>query len=142
MKYLNIKNVPQLFIAATGMKWGDPKNFPWTMAFLPSQKTGTAGYVHYLLKERPDAKIAVLYQNDDFGKDLLNGLKEGLGEDADKMIVSAQNFQSTDPTIDSQIVKLKASGANVLFMHAIPKHAAQAIRHQFADGGAMLKAVA
>src|SRR5580765_3131161 len=94
MKYLNIKNVPQLFIAATGMKWGDPKNFPWTMAFLPNQKTGTTGYVQYLFKERPDAKVAVLYQNDDFGKDYLRALKENLGTRAEKVIVAEASYES------------------------------------------------
>src|SRR5258706_15719095 len=88
MKYLNAKKVPQLFIAATGMKWGDPRNFPWTMAFLPSQKTGTTAYVRYLLKTRPEAKIAVLYQNDDFGKDYVKALRDHLGGKAEHMIVA------------------------------------------------------
>ena len=128
MKYLNARGVPQLFIAATGMKWGDPKNFPWTMAFLPSQKTGTAGYVQYLLKNRPDAKIAVLSQNDDFGKDYVKALREHLGARADKMIVAEASYESTDPGVDSQIATLKGSGADTLFSFASPKFAAQSIR--------------
>ncbi|MGH8694726.1 MAG: ABC transporter substrate-binding protein, partial [Burkholderiales bacterium] len=95
MKYLNAKGVPQLFIAATGMKWGDPRNFPWTMAFLPSQRTGTAGYVQYLLKNRLDAKIAVLNQNDDFGKDYVRALRDHLGARAETMIVAEASYEST-----------------------------------------------
>jgi ABC-type branched-subunit amino acid transport system substrate-binding protein len=127
MKYLNSKKVPQLLIAATGMKWGDPKNFPWTMAFLPSQKTGTAGYVRHLLKTRADAKIGVLYQNDDFGKDYLKALKDHLGDKA-SMIVAEASYESTDPSVDSQIATLKGSGADTLFSFASPKFAAQSIR--------------
>lgn len=128
LKYLNAKHVPQLFIAATGMKWGDPKNFPWTMAFLPNQKTGTAGYVQYLLKNKPDAKIAVLSQNDDFGKDYVRALREHLGAKADKMIVAEASYESTDPGVDSQIATLKGSGADTFFSFASPKFAAQSIR--------------
>ncbi|MEO8005049.1 MAG: ABC transporter substrate-binding protein, partial [Betaproteobacteria bacterium] len=128
LKYLNAKGVPQLFIAATGMKWGDPKNFPWTMAFLPNQKTGTAGYVQYLLKNKPDAKIAVLSQNDDFGKDYVKALREHLGAKADKMIVAEASYESTDPGVDSQIATLKGSGADTFFSFASPKFAAQSIR--------------
>ncbi len=128
MKYLNAKGVPQLFIAATGMKWGDPKNFPWTMAFLPNQKTGTAGYVQYLMKSRPDARIAVLYQNDDFGKDYVRALREHLGARADRMIVAEATYESTDPGVDSQIATLKGSGADTFFSFASPKFAAQSIR--------------
>jgi branched-chain amino acid transport system substrate-binding protein len=128
LKYLNAKGVPQLFIAATGMKWGDPKNFPWTMAFLPNQKTGTAGYVQYLLKNKPDAKIAVLSQNDDFGKDYVKALRDHLGAKADKMIVAEASYESTDPGVDSQIATLKGSGADTFFAFASPKFAAQSIR--------------
>ena len=131
MKYLNAQKVPQLFIAATGMKWGDPRNYPWTMAFLPSQKTGTAGYVRYLLKNRPDAKIGVLYQNDDFGKDYLKALNDHLGGRAGKMIVAAVSYESTDPSVDSQIVTLKGAGADTFFSFASPKFAAQAIRKAY-----------
>jgi branched-chain amino acid transport system substrate-binding protein len=128
LKYLNAKHVPQLFIAATGMKWGDPKNFPWTMAFLPNQKTGTAGYVQYLLKNKPDAKIAVLSQNDDFGKDYVKALRDHLGAKADKMIVAEASYESTDPGVDSQIATLKGSGADTFFSFTSPKFTAQAIR--------------
>lgn len=131
MKYLNAKKVPQLLIAATGMKWGDPRNFPWTMAFLPSQKTGTTGYVRYLLKNRPAAKIGVLYQNDDFGKDYVKALKDLLGDRAGSMIVAEASYESTDPSVDSQIATLKGSGADTFFAFASPKFAAQAIRKTY-----------
>ena len=131
MKYLNAKQVPQLFIAATGMKWGDPHNFPWTMAFLPSQKSGTAGYVRYLLKTRPDAKIGVLYQNDDFGKDYVKALRDHLGDKAGRMIVAEVSYESSDPSVDSQIATLKGSGADTFFSFASPKFSAQAIRKAY-----------
>jgi branched-chain amino acid transport system substrate-binding protein len=128
LKYANAKRVPQLLIAATGMKWGDPDRYPWTMAFLPSQRTGTDGYVRYLLEHRPKARIAVLYQNDDFGKDYVKALRSHLGAKADGMIVAEASYESTDPTIDSQIATLKSSGADTLFSFASPKVAAQSIR--------------
>ncbi|HXF18129.1 MAG TPA: ABC transporter substrate-binding protein [Burkholderiales bacterium] len=128
MKYLNAKQVPQLFIAATGMKWSDPHNFPWTMAFLPSQKSGTAGYVRYLLKVRPDAKIGVLYQNDDFGKDYVKALRDHLRDKAERMIVAEASYESTDPSVDSQIATLKGAGADTFFSFTSPKFSAQAIR--------------
>ena len=134
MKYLNAKRVPQLFIAATGMKWGDPRNFPWTMAFLPSQKTGTTGYVRYLLKNRPDAKIGVLYQNDDFGKDYVKALRDHLGDQAQRMIVAEASYESTDPSVDSQIATLKGSGADTFFSFTSPKFSAQAIRKAYDIG--------
>jgi branched-chain amino acid transport system substrate-binding protein len=134
LKYLNARRVPQLFIAATGMKWGDPGRYPWTMAFLPSQRTGTAGYVQYLLKSRPSAKIAVLYQNDDFGKDYVQALREHLGARAGGMIVAEASYESTDPSVDSQIASLKSSGADTLFSFASPKFAAQAIRKVYDIG--------
>ena len=134
LKYLNAKHVPQLLIAATGLKWGDPQTAPWTMAFLPSQRTGSAGYAQYVLKNRPDAKIAVLYQNDDFGKDYLKALREHLGAKADKMIVAEAAYESTDPGVDSQIATLKSSGADTLFSFASPKFAAQSIRRTFDIG--------
>jgi branched-chain amino acid transport system substrate-binding protein len=134
MKYLNAQKVPQLFIAATGMKWGDPRNFPWTMAFLPSQKTGTTGYVRYLLKNRPDAKIGVLYQNDDFGKDYVRALKDHLGDKAGSMIVAEASYESTDPSVDSQIATLKGSGADTFFSFTSPKFSAQAIRKAYDIG--------
>jgi len=134
LKYLNAKGTPQLFIAATGMKWGDPKAYPWTMAFLPSQKTGTAGYVQYLMKNKPDARIAILYQNDDFGKDYVRALRDHLGARADKMIVAEAAYESTDPSVDSQIATLKSSGADTLFNLGSPKFAAQAIRRTYDIG--------
>jgi branched-chain amino acid transport system substrate-binding protein len=134
MKYLNAKRVPQLFIAATGMKWGDPRNFPWTMAFLPSQKTGTKGYVRYLLKNRPEAKIGVLYQNDDFGKDYVKALRDHLGDKAQRMIVAEASYESTDPSVDSQIATLQGSGADTFFSFTSPKFSAQAIRKAYDIG--------
>ena len=128
-KYLNDKKVPQLFVGAGATLWGDHERFPWSIGFQPSYQAETAVYAKYVLKNKPDAKIALFYQNDDAGKDYGNGFKKGLGpENTAKMVVAEATYESTDPTIDSQIVKLKLSGANVLFMHAIPKQAAQAIR--------------
>jgi len=128
-KYLNDKKVPQLFVGAGATLWGDHERFPWSIGFQPSYQAETAVYAKYVLKNKPDAKIALFYQNDDAGKDYGNGFKKGLGpENTARMVVAESTYESTDPTIDSQIVKLKLSGANVLFMHAIPKQAAQAIR--------------
>ena len=120
--YLNKAGVPQLFPAAGSSALNDPTHFPWTMGWQPNLRDEAKFYARHLLAHNPHPKVAVLYQNDDFGKDLLNGLKEGLGEDADKIIVSAQNFQSTDPTIDSQMVILQNSGAEL----AVPVHLRQA----------------
>ena len=128
-KYLNEKHVPQLFVGAGATLWGDHAHYPWTMGFQPSYQAETAVYAKYLLSKMPDAKVALFYQNDDAGKDYGNGFKKGLGpENTAKMVVAEATYESTDPTIDSQIVRLKSSGANVLFMHAIPKQAAQAIK--------------
>jgi len=128
-KYLNDKKVPQLFVGAGATLWGDHEHFPFTIGFQPSYQAETAVYAKYVLKNKPDAKIALFYQNDDAGKDYGNGFKKGLGPDnVKKMVISEATYEPTDPTIDSQIVKLKSSGADVLFMHAIPKQAAQAIR--------------
>ena len=128
-KYLNDKKVPQLFVGAGATLWGDREHFPWSIGFQPSYQAETAVYAKYLLDKMPDAKVALFYQNDDAGKDYGNGFKKGLGPDnVARMVVSEATYEATDPTIDSQIVKLKTSGANVLFMHAIPKQAAQAIR--------------
>jgi branched-chain amino acid transport system substrate-binding protein len=132
--YLNDNKVPQLFIATGADQWNDPKHFPWTMMWLPSYGTESRIYAHYILKNLPNAKIAVLYQNDDFGKDYLNGLRSGLGDKADKMIVATQSYETTDPTVDSQIVALQGSGADVLLTAAIPKFAAQAIRKVYDIG--------
>jgi ABC-type branched-subunit amino acid transport system substrate-binding protein len=127
-KYMNSKKVPQLFVATGATKWNDPRNFPWTMGWQPSYQSETQIYAKYLLKTKPDAKIAVLYQNDDYGKDYLKGLKDGLGAKAASMIVAEESFETTEPTIDSHIVKLKSSGADVFVDIATPKFAAQAIK--------------
>ena len=132
--YLNDNKVPQLFVATGADKWNDPKNYPWTMGWRPSYRVEARIYARYILKNLPNAKIAVLYQNDDFGKDYLIGLREGLGDKADKMIVATQTYETTDPTVNSQIVALQASGANVLLTAAIPKFAAQAIRKVYDIG--------
>jgi branched-chain amino acid transport system substrate-binding protein len=127
-KYMNAKKVPQLFVATGATKWNDPKDFPWTMGWQPSYQSESHIYAKYLLKEKPDAKIAVLYQNDDYGKDYLKGLKDGLGAKAASMIVAEESYETTEPTIDNHVVKLKASGANVFFDVTTPKFAAQAIK--------------
>jgi branched-chain amino acid transport system substrate-binding protein len=132
--YLNENKVPQLFPATGADQWNDPKHFPWTMMWLPAYGTEARIYARYILKNLPNAKIAVLYQNDDFGKDYLIGLKAGLGDKADKMIVATQSYETTDPTVDSQVVALQASGADVLLTAAIPKFAAQAIRKVYDIG--------
>jgi ABC-type branched-subunit amino acid transport system substrate-binding protein len=127
-KYMNSKKVPQLFVATGATKWNDPKNFPWTMGWQPSYQSETQIYAKYLLKNKPDAKIAVLYQNDDYGKDYLKGLKDGLGAKAASMIVAEESFETTEPTVDNHVVKLKSSGADVFVDIATPKFAAQAIK--------------
>jgi branched-chain amino acid transport system substrate-binding protein len=132
--YLNDNKVPQLFVATGADKWNDPKHFPWTMGWQPSYRIEARIYGRYILKNLPDAKIAILYQNDDFGKDYLIGLREGLGDKADKMIVAVKTYETTDPTVDSQIVALQGSGADVLVTAAIPKFAAQAIRKVYDIG--------
>jgi branched-chain amino acid transport system substrate-binding protein len=132
--YLNDNNVPQLFAVTGADKWNDPKHHPWTMGWRPSYRVEARIYGRYILKNLPDAKIAVLYQNDDFGEDYLLGLREGLGDKAAKMIMATQTYETTDPTVDSQIVALQASGANVLVTAAIPKTAAQAIRRVYDVG--------
>ncbi|MDN4984325.1 ABC transporter substrate-binding protein [Bradyrhizobium sp. WYCCWR 13022] len=128
VKYMNIKKVPHLFIAAAGARWNDPKNYPWSMGTVPSYLWEGRIYGKFLLQEKPDSKIAVIYQNDDYGRDLLKGLKEALGEKAGDMVISENSFEITDPTIDTQIVKSKASGADVFMDFTPPKFAAQAIR--------------
>src|SRR6187455_3048732 len=127
-KYLNGKKVPQLFVATGATKWNDPKNFPWTMGWQPSYQSETQIYAKYILKEMPNAKIAVLYQNDDYGKDYLKGFKDGLGAKAASMIVMEESYEVSEPTIDSHIVKLKSSGADVFMNITTPKFAAQAIK--------------
>jgi ABC-type branched-subunit amino acid transport system substrate-binding protein len=127
-KYMNSKKVPQLFVATGATKWNDPKDFPWTMGWQPSYQSESRIYAKYLLKEKPAAKIAVLYQNDDYGKDYLKGLKDGLGAKAAAMIVAEESYETTEPTIDNHIVKLKSTGADVFVDITTPKFAAQAIK--------------
>ena len=128
-KYLNSKKVPQLFVATGATKWNDPKNFPWTMGWQPSYQSEAHIYAKWLMKEKPDAKIAILYQNDDFGKDYLKGLKDGLGAKAASTIIAEESYEISEPTIDDHIVKLKAASAGrVLQIYATPKFAAQAIK--------------
>jgi branched-chain amino acid transport system substrate-binding protein len=126
-RYLNHEKVPQLFVASGATKWNDPKNFPWTMGFQPNYQTEAAIYAKYILQNKPDAKIAVLYQNDDYGKDYLKGLVDGLGAKASQ-IVAKESYDVTEPTVDSHIVTLQASGADVFVSVATPKFAAQSIR--------------
>ena len=127
-KYMNSKKVPQLFVATGATKWNDPKDFPWTMGWQPNYQSETQIYAKYILKNKPDAKIAVLYQNDDYGKDYLKGLKDGLGQKAASMIVAEESFETSEPTIDNHIVKLKSTGADVFMNISTPKFAAQAIK--------------
>jgi ABC-type branched-subunit amino acid transport system substrate-binding protein len=127
-KYVNQQKVPHLFVATGATKWDDPKNFPWTMGFQPNYQTEGRVYAAYILKNIPDAKIGILYQNDDYGKDYVKGMEDGLGAAASKLIVLKQSHEVTDPTIDSQVINLKNSGANVFFNVTIPKFAVQAIR--------------
>ena len=127
-KYLNAKGVPQLFVATGASRWGDPEHFPWTMGWAPTYRAEGIVYAKYILKNIPDAKIAILSQNDDAGKDFLNGFKDGLGETGQKLIVKEVTYEPTDPTIDLQIVTLQSTGATVFFDVAISKFAALAIR--------------
>ena len=127
-KYLNAKKVPQLFAATGASKFTDPKNFPWTLGFNPNYQTEGRIYGQYILKNHPDAKIGVLYQNDDLGRDYLTGIKAGLGDKAAKMIVAEASYEVTDPTIDSQVLKIKDAGADLFFSASTPKQAAQAIK--------------
>jgi branched-chain amino acid transport system substrate-binding protein len=127
-KYMNSKKVPQLFVATGATKWNDPQNFPWTMGWQPSYQSETQIYAKWLLKNKPDAKIAVLYQNDDYGKDYLKGLKDGLGSKAASMIVMEESYETSEPSIDNHIVKLKSTGADVFMNITTPKFAAQAIK--------------
>jgi branched-chain amino acid transport system substrate-binding protein len=126
--YMNEKKVPQLFVATGATKWNDPKQFPWTMGWQPNYQTEAKIYAKYILQNIKDAKIAVLFQNDDYGKDYLDGLKEGLGAQAAKLIVATKSYETSDPTVDSQVVALMNSGANVFVNVTTPKFASQAIR--------------
>ena len=127
-KYMNQKKVPQLFVATGATKWGDPKNFPWTMGWQPTYQAEGRIYAAHILDTKPDAKVAVLYQNDDYGKDYLKGFEDGLGDKAKTMIVAKVSYEVTDPTVDSQMLTLKASGADTFFNITTPKFAAQAIK--------------
>ncbi|MCK1383987.1 ABC transporter substrate-binding protein [Bradyrhizobium sp. 21] len=127
-KYMNSKKVPQLLVATGATKWNDPQNFPWTMGWQPNYQSETQIYAKWLLKNKPDAKIAVLFQNDDYGKDYLKGLKDGLGAKAASMIVMEESYETSEPTIDNHIVKLKSTGADVFMNITTPKFAAQAIK--------------
>src|SRR5580698_8890604 len=127
-KYLNTKKVPQLFAATGASRFTDPKNYPWTLGFNPSYFVEGRIYGQYILKQYPAAKVGVLYQNDDLGRDYLNGIKSGLGDKAATMIVAEASYEVSDPTVDSQILKLKSAGADVLFSASTPKFAAQAIK--------------
>jgi branched-chain amino acid transport system substrate-binding protein len=133
-KYMNQKKVPQLFVATGATKWNDPKEFPWTMGWQPNYQSESQIYAKYILKNHPDAKIAVLYQNDDYGKDYLKGFKDGLGAKAASLIVMEESYEVSEPTIDSHIVKLKSTGADVFFNITTPKFAAQAIKKNMEIG--------
>ena len=127
-RYLNQKKVPQLFVSTGADKWADPQHFPWTIGYLPSYRIEAQIYLKYMLKENPNTKLAVLYQNDDFGKDYLSGLRDALGTEWDKHVVKIASYEVTDPTVESPLTELRASGADTLLVAAVPKFAAQAIR--------------
>jgi branched-chain amino acid transport system substrate-binding protein len=126
--YLNQKKVPQLFVATGATKWDDPKHFPWTIGWQPNYQSEGRAYAAYILEHKPDGKIGVLYQNDDFGKDYLKGVRDGLGEKVKPMLVLAASYETTDPTVDSQVIGIKSAGCDVFVNTAIPKFAAQSIR--------------
>jgi branched-chain amino acid transport system substrate-binding protein len=127
-KYMNQKKVPQLFVASGATKWNDPQHFPWTMGWQPNYQEESRIYASYILDHYKDPKIAILYQNDDYGRDYVKGLKDGLGAESQSSIIAEAAYETTDPTVDSQIVTLKSSGADIFFDVATPKFAAQAIR--------------
>ena len=127
-KYMNAKKVPQLFVQSGATRWNDPKEFPWTMGWSPNYQNEARIYARYILKERPSARIAVLYQNDDYGKDYLKGLRDGLGDKAASMIVAEEAYDVSEPTIDSHVIKMKTLGADVFVDITTAKFAAQAIR--------------
>ncbi|HEU4729092.1 MAG TPA: ABC transporter substrate-binding protein [Kofleriaceae bacterium] len=132
--YLNQKKVPQLFVATGADKWGDPGKFPWTMGWQPSYRIESKIYAQYLMKEKPAAKVCVIYQNDDFGKDYLIGLKEGFGDQYDKFVIKSVSYEVTDPTVDSQVVTMQAAGCDTVVTAATPKFAAGVIRKIFDIG--------
>ena len=127
-KYMNEHKVPQLFVATGATKWDDPKGHPWTIGFQPNYQSEGRIYAAYILQNKPDGKIGVLYQDDDFGKDYLKGVVDGLGDKADEMIKVKATYETTDPTVDSQVVSMKSAGCDVFVNTAIAKFAAQAIR--------------
>src|SRR5580658_3447697 len=127
-KYQNAKKVPQLFVASGASKWNDPKEFPWTMGFQPSYRVEARIFAKYILKTKPDAKVAVFYQNDDFGKDYVAGLKEVFGDKTSSILIAEESYETTEPSIDSHIVKLKGTGADVFVNISTPKFAAQTIK--------------
>ena len=127
-KYLNQKKVPQLFVGSGASRWNDPEHFPWTIGFNPSYHTEGYLYAKHMLQTMPDAKVAVLRQNDDVGMDYLNGFMEGLGAAHKDQVVAVATYEVTDPTVDSQVLQLKNTGANVFFNVTTPKFAAQAIK--------------
>ena len=133
-KYMNQQKVPHLFVATGATKWNDPQNFPWTMGFQPNYQTEGRVYAAHVLKNHPNAKVGILYQNDDYGKDYLKGFEDGLGPRNQKMIVAKASYEVSEPTVDSQILQLKSSGANVFFNVTTPKFAAQAIRAAYDTG--------
>jgi branched-chain amino acid transport system substrate-binding protein len=127
-KYLNAKKIPQLFVATGATKWNDPKSFPWTMGWQPSYQSEAHIYAKWLMKEKPDAKVAILYQNDDFGKDYLKGTKDGFGPKASSMIIMEESYEVSEPSIDGHIVKIKAANPDVLLIYTTPKFGAQTIK--------------
>jgi len=133
-KYMNAKKVPQLFVATGATKWDDPKRFPWTMGWQPNYQTEGKIYAAHILRTKPNAKIGVLFQNDDYGKDVLKGLKDGLGAKGQKLIVKEVSYEVSDPTVDSQIIQLQGSGADVFVNITTPKFAAQAVRKVYDIG--------
>ena len=127
-KYHNAKKIPQLFLATGASKWNDPKDFPWTMGFQPSYRVEARIFAKYILKTKPNAKVAVFYANDDFGKDYVAGLKEVFGDKSSSILIAEESYETTEPSIDSHIVKLKGTGADVFVNISTPKFAAQAIK--------------
>ena len=127
-KYMNAKKVPQLFVSTGAAKWNDPKNFPWTMGWQPNYQTEARIYAAYILKNYPGKTIGVLYQNDDFGKDYVIGLREGLGDQASKLILIESSYETTAPTVDSQVVQIKGANPDIFINISTPKFAAQAIK--------------
>ena len=133
-KYMNTMKVPQLYVATGATKWNDPKNFHWTMGWQPNYQVEGRIYAKHIMATRPNAKVGILYQNDDYGKDYLKGMEDGFGDKASKYIVAKVSYEVSDPTVDSQIVQLQASGADTFFNVTTPKFAAQAIRKAYDTG--------